>query len=299
MRGVAGSRTRPCRYSEAWRVASVNREIQVGSCTPKSVPKTEMSASLRSASVGSSGPPSCRSVVTTRYVRPSGIGCSPCTPDSSWRMPEGGSCVTWTSAMRLLRVASHPGNPIPAALRIALRPPSAPTRNFARIVPPSRNSTSTPSSSWTKPVTSRPRSTRTPSWSIHSARIGSIRFCQRASPYGCRVGKSLMSNRNRRTSRSARSAPRRGTGPRSRVSRGSRWSVSGIRLPGSGQLRCGASLHDGRIHARQGKLAGQHHPGGPLPTTKDERRPRTLPDSCLGRRLERSACSTAQYPLAG
>ena len=30
-------------------------------------------------------------------------------PVSSWRMPGGGSCVTSTSAMRLLRVASQPG----------------------------------------------------------------------------------------------------------------------------------------------------------------------------------------------
>ena len=36
--------------------------------------------------------------------------------------------------MRLLRVASQPGNSMPAALRITLRPPSAPTRYFARIV---------------------------------------------------------------------------------------------------------------------------------------------------------------------
>ena len=62
------SSTRPARYVAAWRVASVNREIQVGSWTPKSVPKAATSDSLRSRSVGSLLGPICRSVVTTRTV---------------------------------------------------------------------------------------------------------------------------------------------------------------------------------------------------------------------------------------
>ena len=45
-----------------------------------------------------------------------------------------------------------------------------------------------------RPTTSRPNSVVTPSSSIQPARIGSMRFCQSASPYGCRVGKSLMSS---------------------------------------------------------------------------------------------------------
>ena len=50
-----------------------------------------------------------------------------------------------------------PGKSIPAFLRIRLRPPSHPTRYFARNERPSDSSTSTPVSSWAKPVTSRPR----------------------------------------------------------------------------------------------------------------------------------------------
>ena len=37
---------------------------------------------------------------------------------ASWRMPNFGSSAISTSAIRLLLVASHPGNSIPAALRI-------------------------------------------------------------------------------------------------------------------------------------------------------------------------------------
>ena len=51
---------------------------------------------------------------------------------ASWRMPRGGSSVISTSAIRLLLVGSHPGNSMPAALRMTLRPPSHPTRYCAR-----------------------------------------------------------------------------------------------------------------------------------------------------------------------
>ena len=47
-------------------------------------------------------------------------------------MPHFGSSATSTSAIRLLTVGSHPGNSMPAALRIRLRPPSQPTRYCAR-----------------------------------------------------------------------------------------------------------------------------------------------------------------------
>ena len=50
-----------------------------------------------------------------------------------------------------------PGNSMPAALRIRLRPPSHPTRYSARSDGPSDSSTSTPVSSCANPVTSRPR----------------------------------------------------------------------------------------------------------------------------------------------
>ena len=75
---------------------------------------------------------------------------------ASWRMPRGGSSVTSTSAIRLLLVGSHPGNSMPAALRMTLRPPSHPTRYCARSDSPSDSSTSTPVSSCAKPVTSHP-----------------------------------------------------------------------------------------------------------------------------------------------
>ena len=46
--------------------------------------------------------------------------------------PLCGSSVSSTSAIRLLVVGSQPGNSMPAALRIRLRPPSHPTRYSAR-----------------------------------------------------------------------------------------------------------------------------------------------------------------------
>ncbi len=77
-------------------------------------------------------------------------------PISLWRMPYSGSSAISTSAIRVLIVASQPGNSMPAALRIALRPPSQPTRCRARSERPSVSSTSTPASSWANPVTSCP-----------------------------------------------------------------------------------------------------------------------------------------------
>ena len=47
-------------------------------------------------------------------------------------MPVGVSSATSTSAIRWLRVASAPTNSMPAALRMTLRPPSAPTRYAVR-----------------------------------------------------------------------------------------------------------------------------------------------------------------------
>ena len=55
---------------------------------------------------------------------------------SGW-MPNSGSSAISTSAIRLLVVGSHPGNSMPAALRIRLRPPSHPTRYSARSDSPS------------------------------------------------------------------------------------------------------------------------------------------------------------------
>ena len=78
-------------------------------------------------------------------------------PMASRRMPHSGSSAISTSAIRLLVVGSDPGNSMPAALRIRLRPPSHPTRYSARSDWPSHSSTSTPVSSCAKPVTSRPR----------------------------------------------------------------------------------------------------------------------------------------------
>ena len=81
-------------------MASVNLEIQVGSWIPKSVPYTAVSASRRSARVGSVAGPSCCSVTTTPTVRPSSITFSAWMPTSSSRMPVGVSSVTSTSAIR-------------------------------------------------------------------------------------------------------------------------------------------------------------------------------------------------------
>jgi hypothetical protein len=96
---------------------SVNLEIQVGLWIPQSVPYTAMSASLRSRKVGSLAGPSCCSGTTTRTF-----------PPSSSLIPHWGSSVISTSAISQLVVASQPGNPMPAALRTTLRPPSHPTR---------------------------------------------------------------------------------------------------------------------------------------------------------------------------
>ena len=81
--------------------------------------------------------PSSRSVTITRTVRPSSNTCSPWMPVASWRGPTGVSSVTSTSAIRWLRVASGPTNSMPAAWRITLRPPSAPTRYCVRSGSPS------------------------------------------------------------------------------------------------------------------------------------------------------------------
>ena len=78
-------------------------------------------------------------------------------PAASRWMPHSGSSAISASAIRELVVGSHPGNSMPAALRIRLRPPSHPTRYSARSDWPSDSSTSTPVSSCAKPVTSRPR----------------------------------------------------------------------------------------------------------------------------------------------
>ena len=81
----------------------------------------------------------------------------PWMPSASWWKPHSGSSAISTSAISQLVVGSHPGNSMPAALRIRLRPPSQPTR-YCR---PQRlavgSATSTPVSSCAKPVTSRPR----------------------------------------------------------------------------------------------------------------------------------------------
>ena len=68
--GVPARKTRPRRYSAACRLTSVNLEIHVGSWTPKSVPYTAVSASRRSASVGSVAGPSCCSVTTSPHGPP-------------------------------------------------------------------------------------------------------------------------------------------------------------------------------------------------------------------------------------
>ena len=47
------SRTRPLRYSAAWRATSVNREIHIARRNPKSVPYTATSAVRSSSIVGS------------------------------------------------------------------------------------------------------------------------------------------------------------------------------------------------------------------------------------------------------
>jgi hypothetical protein len=67
-----------------------------------------------------------------------------CVPFSSCRMPSCGSSSISTSAISELTEGSQPGNSMPAALRMTLRPPSHPTRNCARRRRPSESSTSTP-----------------------------------------------------------------------------------------------------------------------------------------------------------
>ena len=97
-------------------------------------------------------------------------------------MPNSGSSVISTWAIRLLVVGSHPGNSMPAALRTTLRPPSHPTRYSARSDWPSDSSTSTPVSSCAKPVTSVPKWTGTFSSSTQPARMRSMWFCHSPSP---------------------------------------------------------------------------------------------------------------------
>jgi hypothetical protein len=86
----------------------------------------------------------------------SSIRLSPLMPIGLGRMPYSGSSAISTSAIRALVVASQPGKSMPAALRIALLPPSQATRYCARSERPSASSTSTPAPSCAKPVTSWP-----------------------------------------------------------------------------------------------------------------------------------------------
>src|SRR5918997_1706349 len=106
-----------------------------------------MSASLRSRREGSPVRPRRCSVTMTPTGPPSSDLLKPWTPRASRRMPHSGSSAISTSAIRLLVDGSHPGNSMPAALRIRLRPPSHPTRYSARNDWPSETSTSTPVSS--------------------------------------------------------------------------------------------------------------------------------------------------------
>ena len=62
-----------------------------------------------------------------------------------------------------------------------------------------------------------------PSSPTHSARIRSMWFCHSPSPYGWRVGKSLMSSGIRRSPRPAPPFPPTGTGRRCHADRGPRW----------------------------------------------------------------------------
>ena len=104
------SSTRPARYEAACRVMSVNREIQLGLCTPKSVPYAATSNSRRSSSVGSPAWSTRPSFNTTRYGPPSCWRSTGPMPPPSGRTPICGALAISTSAMTKLVDGSSPGS---------------------------------------------------------------------------------------------------------------------------------------------------------------------------------------------
>ena len=190
--------------------------------------------------------------------------CMPWTPIGRSRSPAAISSVTSTSAIRLLRVASSPTKSMPAARRTTLRPPSAPTRYCARSGFPCAASTSTPLSSWAKPVTSTPRWIGTPSSSTQPSRIRSMWFWKRASECGYRVGKSLRSSivPPKPTACAIRpSARNRPAIPRwSRISSVREWNPPAREPTSSGRR---TPLEDRHLDPRQRQLSREHHAGRP------------------------------------
>ena len=222
-------------------------------------------------------------------------------PVSSMRMPAGVCSVTSTSAIRLLLVASQPGNSMPAALRITLRPPSAPTRYRARSGPPSARRTSTPvvvlgepghlappmdrHAQLLDPAGQDPLDVVLPQAERVRMPGREVADVQRRAPEGQPPGRSV---------------PRRGTGRRSRAGRGSRWCASGTRRPGSPPAPAsrGAPRSRRRPPPAPARRPASSRSGRPRPRSRPPHDPPSA-GPCQGSRKESEAPGgSCRKPLA-
>src|SRR5687768_1688169 len=185
-------------------------------------------------------------------------------------MPSSGSSVISTCAIRLLVVGSQPGNSMPAALRTRLRPPSHPTRYSARSDRPSESWTSTPVSSWAKPVTSMPYRIGTDS--AHPASQDALDVVlPQSEPVVVPGGKvaDVQTDAGEPRDLSDLSLREEPVGDAALVEDldGTREQAARAR---AGEVLTGAALDDGDIHTRQRQLARQHQSGRPC--TGDDHR---------------------------
>ncbi len=183
------------------------------------------------------------------------------TPRASWRMPNSGSSAISASAIRLLVVGSHPGNSMPAALRIRLRPPSHPTRYSARSDSPSDSSTSTPA------VVLREAGHLTAAVDRHLQLVDPAGqdaldvLLPQPEPVGVPGGKVADVQTGAGEPRDLSHLPLReepiGDSALIEDLDGACVQAAGAR---AGEVLVGAPLDDRNVHARQHQLARQHHP---------------------------------------
>ena len=149
-----------------------------------------------SSSVGSRSARASGSVRTTRTARRPRAGRSPWTPTASWRSPSsGGPRSSRPRRSGCCASRPSPGSRCRPALRIRLRPPSHPTRYCARsVVAVGQRDLDAGVVLREARHLARRSGPCTGSSATQPARIRSISFCNSASVYGCRVGKSLMSS---------------------------------------------------------------------------------------------------------
>ena len=204
---------------------SVNREIQVGLCAPKSVPYAATSASRRSSQRGLAGVLDVVLLEQHDPVRPAALARStgPMPPPSR-RMPISGSSSISTSAIIQLVDGVQPGEvdaggladqAAPAVAADEVRRPERRRRRTAR-----RRRRRRPGA---KPTTSRSRRIGTPSSSTQSARMRlEVALPQREHVVVAGREVADVQAGCRRSPTPGWRGPRRGTAPRRRADRAPR-----------------------------------------------------------------------------